>query len=81
MYSVRVGASVGTCAKAIGSCFLRRRRQEGTREQCGVENDWAACWSITRGKRHIKSTGQLAMGSQWAQRMPGISPGKRPPAP
>src|SRR5437868_3025607 len=23
--------------------FLRRRRQEGTREQCGVENDWAAC--------------------------------------
>ena len=23
--------------------FLFRRRQEGTREQCGVENDWAAC--------------------------------------
>jgi hypothetical protein len=39
-------------AKAIGSCFLRRRRQEGTRERCGVENDWAACLSITRGKRH-----------------------------
>jgi hypothetical protein len=30
-------------AKAIGSCFLCSRRQEGTREQCGVENDWAAC--------------------------------------
>jgi uncharacterized membrane protein len=30
-------------AKAIGSCFLRRRRQEGKREQCGVENDSAAC--------------------------------------
>src|SRR6516225_8568659 len=30
-------------AKAIASCFLCRRRQEGTREQCGVENDWAAC--------------------------------------
>jgi hypothetical protein len=30
-------------AKAIGSCFLRRRRQEGTGEQCSAGNDWAAC--------------------------------------
>src|SRR6516162_5156656 len=30
-------------AKAIGSCFLCRRGQEGTREQCCAENDWAAC--------------------------------------
>ena len=30
-------------AKAIGSCFLLRRRQEGTREQCCAGNDWAAC--------------------------------------
>src|SRR5438552_11857142 len=49
-------------AKAIGSCFLRGRRQEGTSEQCGVENDWAACWSITKGKRHKSPTGQRAMG-------------------
>ena len=27
-------------AKAVGSCFLRGRRQEGTWEQYGVENDW-----------------------------------------
>jgi len=26
--------------KAIGSYFLRGRREEGTWEQCGVENDW-----------------------------------------
>jgi hypothetical protein len=24
-------------------CYLFRPRQEGKREQCGVENDWAAC--------------------------------------
>jgi hypothetical protein len=30
-------------AKTIGSCFFRGRRQGGTWEQCGVENDWAAC--------------------------------------
>src|SRR6266404_3002338 len=39
-------------AKTIGSCFLRGRRQGGTWEQCGVENDWGACRSTTRGKRH-----------------------------
>ena len=30
-------------ARKIEYCFLFRRRQEGTWEQCGVENDWAAC--------------------------------------
>ena len=25
------------------SCFLRGQRQEGTLEQCGVENGWWAC--------------------------------------
>jgi hypothetical protein len=27
-------------AKTIGSCFLRGRREGGTWEQCGVENDY-----------------------------------------
>jgi hypothetical protein len=35
--------SVTIRAKTIGSCFLRGRRQVGTWEQCGIENDWAAC--------------------------------------
>jgi hypothetical protein len=29
--------------KTSGFCFLRGRRQGGTWEQCGVENDWEAC--------------------------------------
>jgi hypothetical protein len=32
-----------TRAKTTGSCFLRGRKQEGTKEQCGVENDWEVC--------------------------------------
>src|SRR6516162_1237616 len=50
-------------AKAIGSCFLCRRRQEGTREQCGVENDWRPA-EVLREASGIKSMGQRAMGSQ-----------------
>ena len=30
-------------AKRIDYCFLPRRRQEGKREQCGVESDRMAC--------------------------------------
>jgi hypothetical protein len=30
-------------ARKIAYCFLFRGRQEGKREQCGAENDWAAC--------------------------------------
>jgi hypothetical protein len=41
-----------TRAKTTGSCFLRGRKQEGTKEQCGVGNDWEVCWSTTRGERH-----------------------------
>jgi hypothetical protein len=29
-------------ARKIEYCFLFRRRQEGKREQCGVENGWGA---------------------------------------
>jgi len=29
--------------KTTGSCFLRGRKQEGAKEQCGVENDWKVC--------------------------------------
>jgi hypothetical protein len=36
-------------AKAIGSCFLRGRRQEGTWEQCSVENDWGTAEVLRKG--------------------------------
>jgi hypothetical protein len=32
-----------TRAKTTGSCFLRGRKQEGTKEPCGAENDWEVC--------------------------------------
>ena len=38
--STRTTRSATIKAKTIGSCFLRGWRQEGTWEQCGVENDW-----------------------------------------
>jgi hypothetical protein len=44
--------SGGTTIFTVRSCFLRGRKQEGTKEQCGVENDWEVCGSTTRGKRH-----------------------------
>ncbi|PYT77133.1 MAG: hypothetical protein DMG40_24550 [Acidobacteria bacterium] len=42
-YAERWVRSVKEECLSTGSCFLRRRRQEGTGEQCGVDNDWAAC--------------------------------------
>ena len=71
-------------AKTIGSCCLRRRRQEGTWEQCGVENHLAACCSTMRGKRHkVDGTADdgLAAHVSHTLRMPRNSPGKRPPGP
>ena len=47
-WRIVAGASVAAIhhplskAKAMGSCFIRRRRQEGKGEQCGAGNDWAA---------------------------------------
>jgi hypothetical protein len=48
-------------AKTIGSCFLRRRRQEGTWEQCGVENDWGAA-EVLRERSGIKVDGTAGDG-------------------
>src|SRR5690349_9553782 len=42
-YIVHYHAERNHQGKDNRSCFLRGRRQEGTWEQCGVENDWGAC--------------------------------------
>src|SRR6516225_7332474 len=38
--------------REIAYCFLRRRKQEGTWEQCSAGNDVAACCDTTGGKLH-----------------------------
>ena len=70
-------------AKTIGSRFLRGQRQGETWEQCGVENDWGACGSTTKGKRHKsgRDSGRWDSRSAHILRIPGISLAKALPGP